>query len=114
MFCTNCGNQLNNNDNFCPNCGHNIKKINKKNIKEDNSIIYILISIILIIAYIFLKDPILFIGSLITITTGKIKYPKNIIIKIIFWLLIIFIILIIILMIWLMYTCITCAQQMPV
>ena len=65
MFCNNCGNKLNGNEEFCPNCGKRITKVqeplkNKKNISKTIiaiSIVLILIVVILLLVLNLVKKP---------------------------------------------------------
>ena len=36
MFCPNCGNRINGNEDFCPNCGFNIRMAIKNTPKKEN------------------------------------------------------------------------------
>ena len=96
MKCENCGTENPEDATFCKNCGTNLKTNNDEqdeNIKDNNTSIYISIFLISIICSFFLQSPLAFFIAMISIITGKIKYPDNKIIKILFYLMILFFII---------------------
>lgn len=90
MYCTNCGNKLNNNDNFCNNCGEkrveleNVN-VNNNNVNNNNSngmkiASIILGSISIVGSLMFIFAPFCFILSIIGLILGicALKKGKNV------------------------------------
>ena len=91
MYCTNCGNKLNNNDNFCNNCGE--KRIELENINVNSNVVnknnssngmktasIILGSISIVGSLMFIFAPFCFILSIIGLILGicALKKGKNV------------------------------------
>ena len=90
MYCTNCGNKLNNNDNFCNNCGE--KRIELENVNVNNGVVknnnnngmkiasIILGSISIVGSLMFIFAPFCFILSIIGLILGicSLKKGKNV------------------------------------
>ena len=116
MYCKRCGNKVEENWKYCPKCKLPLIKKNiefsKENMikkqKQDkrDSIICIVIFLLGIFGIFFLNNYsiICFSISLISIVTGFIKYPNNIVIKILFWIFLICVILFGIIIIILFFT----------
>lgn len=113
-YCTNCGKKLIKNSNYCDECGTKVltdeKTVNKEIINNDsNWKYYVLANVILIFGNIFLGlddyGSISMIAALVIIITAKIKYPKVVIVQVLFWVEIIFTLMIFIYVIILMVMC---------
>lgn len=78
MFCNNCGEKLNENENFCPKCGNKRKTIQNQEIKKSDGLLVasLIISIIAIILAIF-TNVLAVILAIIGIVLGIISKPKG-------------------------------------
>ncbi len=85
-----------------------VQNTNNKKEKLINKNIIIIISIFVlgIIINLVFKTYIGLLVSIVTIVTGKIIYPKNIIIRVLFWLSILAIIVWLIIWCWMLFTCV--------
>ena len=110
VYCQ-CGQKLKSGWKFCPNCKVPIffeikteqKKANKYLIIYAFSVgVYILSSFI---PYMFYFSKIALLVGLVTIITGKIKCPKSVIIKVLFWVTLAYVIYVLVLTLWLIWVC---------
>ena len=110
MKCTNCGQEINQDWNFCPNCKTPITakienenhEINKQNSTKENNNAYIYITIytVSMITFFLLGYSLFYLIALVSIIAGKIYCPKNVLIKVLFYITIILMILCIIFILW--------------
>lgn len=104
--CYKCGAKLVKDANYCGECGSKIDKNEK--IEDGNWKYYLLINAILIFCAFFLSvgNKYMLPAALIVLITAKIKYPKNTVVSVIFWLELILYIVLVILLAVLMVACI--------
>lgn len=103
-----CGQKLEENWKFCPKCNApiNVEIITTNTeLTKDNSQNYIIIFLISIAINFFLNSNVFFLIALITIVSGKINYPNNKAIKILFWLMMLYAIFLLIIIMWLLLVC---------
>lgn len=119
MYCNKCGEKTSDSWKYCPNCRNVLnsenKETNEQNTKSKEAIVYIVlffIGLIGIYAFRYAKGA-FFLISLISIVTGYIRCPDNKIIKIIFWLFLIWTAIIIIFSIIFIYVCLTTFASCP-
>ncbi len=112
-YCNNCGKKLVENANYCGECGNkivdnlHINSNNISNVEDGNWKYYLLVNGCLIFLSFLLPsgNNYLFTAALIVLVTAKIKYPKNKIVSVVFWLEILCSIFLLILFIFLLVTC---------
>lgn len=119
-YCNNCGKKLSENANYCGECGNKIvgdSHLNDNNIQkledDGNWKYYLLANGGLILLSFFLPSGknYMYTAALIVLVTAKVKYPKNKVVSVIFWIEILGSILLLVLFIFLLVTCIsTCSS----
>lgn len=120
VYCQ-CGQKLESNWKFCPKCkspitveiksADNDERI--ENVKGDNASIYVSIFIISIACSYFLRFSLGLLIAIVTIITGKIRCPNSKIIKILYWLVIIYIVIYLLLILWAMVVCTAALKSCP-
>ncbi len=117
VYCE-CGQKLESGWKFCSNCQRPITveiRNEKKSVneKQNDANIYLLIYAISVGVYMFgglipfvsYSSSLCGLVALVTIITGKIKCPNSVIIKVLFWITIVYIICLFILMLWMIVVC---------
>ena len=112
LYCQ-CGQKIESGWEFCPNCKapvtFYIKNINgdenSTNQKSDNAIIYIALYFISLASGFIFNFGICYLVTLLIAIAGVITYPKNKIIKILFWIILMLFIIFAFYILWLVITC---------
>ena len=113
VYCQ-CGQKLEPDWKFCPNChtpinveikNGSVGDVQNNSKSNGNEVIIISIYFFSVACALLLGYSYFFLIAIVDIITGKIVCPKSTVIKIFFWLTIVFVILAVVLLMWFMYLC---------